>query len=116
MKKLHRLVALTLLSTLFITSIQGQDETSQEETSQEQEGYSSAYQQSSRTAHWSAYIPLTIIVVAAIYLGIADKKSSHSNYSNSQDGLGSIDSSKRHSSHRSGSCSCKYSYGGSCYH
>jgi hypothetical protein len=105
MKKLHKLVALTLLFTLAIPSIQGQ------ETPQEEENYSSAYQQSSHTAHWSAYIPLTIIVVAAIYLGIADKNSS-SSYSNSQDGLGSIDSSKRHSSYRHGSCSCRHSYSG----
>ena len=104
MEKLHKLVTLTLLFTLVTTSVYGQNT-----SIQENEDYSSAYMQSNYTAHWSAYIPLTIIVVAAIYLGIADTSSSQSSSRNSQDGLGSIDSSKRHSSFRSGYSSSSYS-------
>lgn len=95
---------MTLLFTLVNSSIQGQSTNNQDE-----ENYSSAYMQSSQTAHWSVYIPIAILVVAAIYLGIADKSSDHSSYSDSQDALGSIDNSKRHSTSGSGNSYSHYS-------
>jgi hypothetical protein len=105
MEKLHKLVTLTLLFTIVTTSIQAQDADDQSD-----ENYSSAYVQSSHAAHWSVYIPIAILVVAAVYLGLADEKHSNdSSSSDSQDGLGSIDSSKRHSSSSSGSSSRHYS-------
>lgn len=106
MKKLHSLVALTLALTLAASSIYGQDPDCQEGTD-----YSSAYVEGSNTAHWSVYIPIAILVGAAIWFGVADRHSEHHNSStDSQDGLGSIASSKRISSHDSYRTH-SYSYG-----
>lgn len=106
MEKLRKWVALTLLFTLVTTSIQGQD---QNPYNQGDDAYSSAYMQSSHAAHWSAYVPITILVVAAIYLGMADQSHDYSSHSSdSQDALGSIDSSKRHSSSSSSYSSSNY--------
>lgn len=62
-----------------------------------------AYSQSSWTAHWSVYIPIALIVGAAIWFGVADSSSSTSFCSSSNDyrcrssgdGLGSLGSSSR---------------------
>lgn len=69
-----------------------------------------AYSQGSCTAHWSAYVPIVLIVGAAIWFGVADGNSSSSSNSNSKDGLGSLASSKRRSSSHS------YSSYSSSYH
>lgn len=108
MKKLRPLVALTLALTLATSSIYGQDTFYQEDTD-----YSSAYVESNNTAHWSAYIPIVILVGAAIWFGIADRHHEHhDSSSDSQDGLGSIANSKRvfHSS------SDSYRFSSSNYH
>lgn len=112
MQKIHKWVVFTLLFTLLTTSIQAQDS-----YDQENEAAGSAYVQSSQSAHWSVYVPITILVVAAIWFGVSDKNHDHSSYTDSQDGLGSIDNSKRHSSWRSGrsSSSCRSSYSRSCH-
>ena len=53
-----------------------------------------AYMQSSHAAHWSAYVPIAVLIAAGICWSTADKKhscsGSHCN-SNSQNGLGSLD-------------------------
>ena len=87
MKKIRSIVALTLAFTCTISSIYSQDPY--------QEDYSSAYVESSHTAHWPAYIPITLLVAAAIWFGAADQHHERHHSSNSQDGLGSIASSKR---------------------
>ena len=89
MRKLYRYITLILISTFATFSIYGQDPYNQEEPD------GSAYMQGARTAHWSAYVPLTILVGAAIWFGIADRHHSHHHSNNSQDGLGRIASSKR---------------------
>lgn len=71
-----------------------------------------AYSQSSYTAHWSAYVPIAVLIAAGIWFGVADSKSddsSSSSDSSSHDGLGSLGS--KSSSYKS--CS-SYSSGG--YH
>lgn len=94
MVKLHKLVVLTLLFALFTTSLQGQNDIDPEEDT------GSAYTQGSQTAHWSVYVPIAIIVGAAIWFGLSDNNHETSSYSDSQDALGSIDNSKRHSDNR----------------
>lgn len=113
MQKIQKWVVFTLLFTLLMTTIQAQDSYDQED-----EAAGSAYVQSSQSAHWSVYVPITILVVAAIWFGVSDKDhNDHSKYTDSQDGLGSIDSSKRHSSWRSRdrSSSCRNTYSRSCH-
>lgn len=97
MPKLHKMVVLTLLFALMTTSIHGQVNCDQGDSE-----CGGAYAQGSQTAHWSVYIPITILVVAAIGFSVSDKNHKHSDYSDSQDGLGSIDNSKRNSYNRSG--------------
>lgn len=91
METLRKLVTLMLLFALATTSIYGQDTNDVDD-----ETVGSAYAEGSHAAHWSAYIPIGAIIIAAIFLGVADRDhksaSSHSG-SNSQDGLGSIGSS-----------------------
>ena len=74
MEKLHKWVALTLILTFMTTSIYGQSLEYQND-----EDYGSAYTESSHSAHWSAYVPIGVMVVAAIWFGIADQK--HNNIS-----------------------------------
>lgn len=97
MSVMNRFFILTLLFAFVTTSIQGQE--CCDETNMECDG--SAYMEASKTAHWSIYIPIAILVVAAIWFGVADQhdnsKSKYS-YTDPLDGLGSIDNSKRHSS------------------
>lgn len=69
-----------------------------------------AYAQSSYNSHWSALVPLALIVGAAIWFGVADGSSSDSS-SNSNDGLGSL--ARRHHSHSYGSRSSRSSYSNS---
>lgn len=86
METLRYWVTLTLVFTLVMTSIHGQSAYDEEDPpSSEENTYSSAYMQSYQTAHWSAYVPIGIMVAAAIWFGIADRKhddaSSDSRYS-----------------------------------
>lgn len=91
MTKLHRLFILTLLFAFVTTSIQGQNSCCDEVTE-----CGSAYTEGAQTAHWSVYIPIAILVAAAIWFGVADRDHSTDSYG-SQDALGSIDNSKRNS-------------------
>jgi hypothetical protein len=93
MKKLHPFITATLLMTFVTSSIYGQDPNYQEDGE-----YSSAYIQSHNSAHWTVYIPITILVGAAIWFGLADRRRQHQHSSDTQDALGSIDNSKRHAS------------------
>jgi hypothetical protein len=110
MMKIYKFFVFTLIFAFASTSIQGQEYC--EETGMECE--CPAYVEGSRTAHWSIYVPIAIIVAAAIWFGIADRNDCKSDYyyTDSQDALGSIDNSKRHSN-RSGSCS-SYSFSRYC--
>ncbi len=84
MKKLRKLLLFTLFFA-FITSLQAQD------CNPDDENYSDAYMESRNAAHWSAYVPITILVVAAIYLGFADNDHRGNNCSDTyDDGLGSL--------------------------
>jgi hypothetical protein len=62
----------------------------------------SAFEQSSYTAHWSAYIPITLLIAAGIYFGIADQNdsscSSSSGYGR-KNGLGCLRDGKNSSSY-----------------
>jgi len=62
-----------------------------------------AYAQSSYNSHWSAIVPIALIVGAAIWFGVADGNSSDSSGGNSKDGLGSLASKSRSSSYSSSS-------------
>ncbi len=95
MKKIQQLVALTLMLTCATASIYGQDSCYQDYSENDT---CSAYAQSSNTAHWSVYIPITVLVGAAILFGLADQNHSEHDSSDSQDALGSIANSKRRSS------------------
>lgn len=105
MKRLRQWIILTLFFTCTATSIQAHE--------MDQEEYPScgeAYIQSSHTAHWSVYVPITILIAAAIYFGIADQKNrGHHHSSDSQDALGSIVNSKRIGSMKCPSCTSKCS-------
>lgn len=90
MKKLHSLVVLTLVLTFATVSIYGQDSCDQDD-----ETYSCAYGQSSHSAHWSVYIPIAVIVGAAIWFGLADRSHKKHDSYDSQDALGSIRDPKR---------------------
>ena len=94
------MLVLTLLFAFVTTSIHSQSTCNQDETE-----CGSAYAEGSYTAHWSVYVPIAIIVVAAIGFTISDKSHHSSDYSDSQDGLGSIENSKRNSHNRSSSYS-----------
>lgn len=61
----------------------------------EEESACCAYEEGSRSAHWSVYIPIAITIGAAVWFGLADQGSHKHSESNSQDGLGSIRNSKR---------------------
>ncbi len=65
-----------------------------------------AYVQSSYNSHWSAYVPIALIVGAAIWFGIADTTSTDSS-SHSKDGLGSLASRRKHDSYSSYRSSCR---------
>lgn len=107
MKKFRLFTALTLTLTLATCSIYSQDCAEQAEGN-----YSCAYTDGSHTAHWSAYIPVAALVAAAIWFGVADQTHEKHNSSNSQDGLGSMASSKRisHSHHHHHPSHCHSSY------
>ncbi|MFI0434737.1 MAG: hypothetical protein ACH350_03280 [Parachlamydiaceae bacterium] len=90
MKKLRPLFTLTLAFTLGTASIYGQNSCCQED-----ENYSCAYVESSNTANWTVYIPITLIVGAAIWFGLADHSKNKGKKNDSQDGLGRIIDSKR---------------------
>lgn len=110
MKKLRPWIHLMLFFAMMTTSIHGQEICNQEEDQsylQENESCCEAYMESSHTAHWSVYVPLTILVAAAIYFGMADKKNHEHPSSGSQDALGSIVNSKRIGSMKSSSGSYK---------
>lgn len=108
MKRFHQLVALTLVLAITTSSIYGQDLYNQED-----ESHSSAYMQSQNTAHWSVYVPIAILIGAAIWFGLADRKHEKHDSNDSQDGLGSMANSKRRyndsDSHRSHSHSRPHS-------
>ncbi|WP_042281323.1 hypothetical protein [Candidatus Protochlamydia sp. R18] len=94
MQVARKFVTLTLFFVLVTHSIYGQSRYNQEY--EYDDGCDSAYAQSSRTAHWSAYVPIVALIAAGIIWSIADKDhksySSHAS-SSSQDGLGPLDSS-----------------------
>jgi hypothetical protein len=69
MEKLRKSIALTLLFTLAMTSLQGQSTYNEVDNA-----YSPAYMESNYTAHWSAYVPIGVMIAAAIWFGIADRK------------------------------------------
>ena len=102
MEKLRKLLLFTLLFA-FITSLQAQD------YNPDNENYSDAYMQSRNAAHWSAYAPITILVIAAIYLGFADNDHKGNYGDTYDDGLGSLGTRRSHYSGYSrstrGSCS-----------
>ena len=50
------------------------------------EEYSTAYQETSRSAHWSAYVPLAGIIASAAFFGWADKQTVSSSRSSSYGG------------------------------
>ncbi|MBA3720973.1 MAG: hypothetical protein H0W88_01060 [Parachlamydiaceae bacterium] len=100
MQIFHKLALLTMLMAILTTPLRGQEpiEGSVADGTPVQEAYvddqsSPAYYGGARAAHWSAYVPIGVLIGAAIFLGFADK--SHS---------GSSSSSSCHNSH-SGSCS-----------
>lgn len=68
MRKLQTWVALTLLLALATPSIQAQPAYVQDD-----ETCCSAYNNSCHAAHWSAYVPIGLIVAAAIVFAIADQ-------------------------------------------
>lgn len=81
MHTLRKLMLLTLLFALATTSIQAQEESySPNLYETPDENYGNAYQQSSRAAHWSAYVPLTVLIVAAIFFGLADRNHHHNHH------------------------------------
>jgi hypothetical protein len=129
MKRLHQLITATLVLTLTTVSVYGQDVYQEDAYNSD----SSAYIESSNTAHWSIYIPIAVLVGAAIWFGVADQHDPKHYLSDSQDALGSIANSKRiskhhassrsnksqasnHSKSRSSSCNCSRSSQGSYSH
>jgi NADH:ubiquinone oxidoreductase subunit 5 (subunit L)/multisubunit Na+/H+ antiporter MnhA subunit len=114
MKQFRKLATLTLFCTLIMSSAHGQQNDAFYEDEGQDINSSLAYQQSSHTAHWSAYVPLTALVVGAIFLGIADNKhSTHYNSSDPYNGLGSLKDSR---SSYYGSCNRSNSNSCFCHH
>lgn len=93
MNQLRQSMIIVLCIMFTLSSLQGQEICHQEK--EEEEVCSEAYLQSSYTAHWSVYIPITLLVAAAIYFGLADQKHHDPSSSDPQDGLGCIVHSKR---------------------
>lgn len=89
MKMSQRITALVLTASLLSSSLPAQCG-----ESPECDECGCAYVESSRSAHWSIYIPIVVVVGAAIWFGLADDSSEKISYG-SQDGLGSIDNSMR---------------------
>lgn len=104
MKKIRLFISSLVIVASATTSLYGQ-----EANNMKNENYSAAYMEGNRTAHWSVYIPIAVLAGAAIYFTVADQGSG-SEYSGSQDGLGSIDNAKRQTSKYSSS-GRSYSYG-----
>ena len=98
MQILRKWTTLALVFALTITSVQSQPLQVEEEPP-----YSAAYTQSHQAAHWSAYIPIGIMVAAAIWFGVADQQPNNSDSSFSG-------RSKYRSKSRSGSYSSKSEY------
>lgn len=86
-------ITLVMAFALATSSIQSQSRCAAEDCN-----YSCAYGESSHSAHWSVYIPIAVLVGAAVWFGMADYKKEKHDSSNSKDGLGSIANSKRISS------------------
>ncbi|MDP1880817.1 MAG: hypothetical protein Q8K60_07745 [Parachlamydiaceae bacterium] len=94
MQKTYEWITFFLLSIFLTTSIHAQPFDNNVAASNEQVEENSeytAYDQSLKVAHWSAYLPITAIVVVAIFFGIADKNGEKQS-SRSYDGLGSMGS------------------------
>jgi hypothetical protein len=96
MIKIRQWTAAVLLMSLFFSSIQvssiqaqGYDDMDQEWT--DEEACCPAYVQGTQSAHWSIYIPISLFVVAAVWLGLAD--SNHKNSCCSSYKYGCCDSS-----------------------
>lgn len=72
----------------------------------------SAYLQSSHAAHWSAYVPLTALILAGIGLSIADQKQCSCNShcrAMSNNGLGRLSyGGSKSSCSYTGRCSCAH--------
>lgn len=100
MERIRIFVIFTMLLTLTTTSIQCQPADFQEDGN-----YGSAYLESNQAAHWSAYVPIGIMVVAAIWFGVADRHHEHESSSSSRSS-----SSGSYSHSRS-----SYSYGCHCH-
>lgn len=94
MHKTYKWITFFLLSIFLTTSIQAQPFDNRVavpyEQSEENNEYT-AYDQSLKVAHWSAYLPITAIIVVAIFFGIADKNGEEQT-SRGFDGLGSMGS------------------------
>jgi hypothetical protein len=100
MQLLRKFLFLTLFTLSAIRPAYG------EQYYQDSDNSGEAYSQSSCSAHWSAYVPIAVMIAAAIWFGVADGKSDDSSSSNNSghDGLGSL-GSRSGSSHRSSSSS-----------
>ncbi len=85
-RPVHFFLIMTMTCTLVNGKIQAQEGVSccSEMACANQEECGDAYAENGRTAHWSAYIPITLMIAAAIFFGFADKK--HDKCSSSGDG------------------------------
>lgn len=99
----RKLTLLALSSILIVSSIEGQPICNEQDCCD-----SSAYSESCYQAHWSAYVPIAILVAAAIFWGIADTKDSDYRSSDSQNGLGRLRHSKKSYSSSEYSCNSRY--------
>ena len=104
MKKLHcTFMYITLI--LCCLSIQ-YPLNSQESPNSCEEAHCIAYQETSRCAHWSAYIPLVAILASAAFFGWADTLSTSSSDKSSYYSHYSCSDSSANSSANSSGCSC----------
>jgi len=79
MRIIQQFIPIFLIFALTTTPLASQPEAAaccQEEACCEEEPI--AYQEGCYAAHWSAYIPITVLVVAALFFGVCDQKSTSS--------------------------------------
>lgn len=88
---------LTLIFTIIFSCSFAQNSEREEplEMNPYQDEPGAAYTDSSHSAHWSIYIPISLLIAGAAYFGLADQNKHEMNSSDTKDALGSIVNSKR---------------------
>ena len=122
MQKFRKLILAILSMTLLMSSVHGQENIYQEALPEAMITCEStpAYCEGIQAAHWSVYVPIGALIVAAVWLGFADKQhgdcySSYSSYCYDNSSSSGSSSSSSYSYRRCSSTNYSKSSDSNCY-